>query len=136
MLPAVSLPLVFRIDLPQPAKCEQVLQYIELGLSVSFPFHSLRIKFEPSQDSMMIDRQTCGSLEVIQNLQRPNSKDCLYGLMNQTLTPMGARRLRVNLLQPSTNATVLKHRYEAVEELSTKEHIFFPVRKGALHAMR
>ena len=108
----------------------QVLQYIELGLSVSFPFHSLRVKFEPSQDSMMIDRQTCRSLELIQNLQRPNSKDCLYGLLNQTQTPMGGRLLRINVLQPSTDATTLNHRYDAVEELSTKEQLFFAVREG------
>lgn len=80
---------------------------------------------------MMIDQQTCKSLELIQNLQVHNSKDCLYGLLNQTLTPMGARRLRINMMQPSTDQELLEHRYAAVEELSTKEDIFFAVRQGA-----
>ena len=78
----------------------------------------------------MIDRQTCKSLELIQNLQKPNSKDCLYGLLNQTLTPMGARRLRINVLQPSTDEATLKTRYDAVNELSSKEDVFFPLRQG------
>ena len=78
----------------------------------------------------MIDRQTCRSLELIQNLQTPNSKDCLYGVLNHTQTAMGARRLRINVLQPSTDQALLKRRYEAVEELSTKEEVFFAVRQG------
>ncbi|KAG8525334.1 uncharacterized protein KY384_008978 [Bacidia gigantensis] len=106
------------------------MQYVELGLSISFPFHSLRIKFEPSEDSMMIDSQTCRSLELIQNLQNPNSKACLFGLLNQTLTPMGARRLRVNIMQPSTNKELLVRRYEALAELTSKEDIFFAVRQS------
>ena len=80
----------------------------------------------------MIDQQTCKSLEIIQNLQLPKSKDCLYGLLNQTLTPMGARRLRINMMQPSTDRELLEHRYAAVEELSTNEDVFFAVRQGVV----
>jgi len=79
---------------------------------------------------MMIDQATSRSLELIQNLQNPKSKDCLFGLLNQTLTPMGARRLRINVLQPSTDRALLERRYEALEEFTTKEDIFLPVRQG------
>lgn len=79
---------------------------------------------------MMIDQATSRSLELIQNLQNPKSKDCLFGLLNQTLTPMGARRLRINVLQPSTDRALLERRYEALEELTAKEDIFLPVRQG------
>ena len=78
----------------------------------------------------MIDSQTRKSLELIQNLQNPASKECLYGILNQTLTPMGARRLRINLLQPSTDKAFIEHRYEALTELTTREAIFFEVRTG------
>ena len=77
----------------------------------------------------MIDKKTSRSLELIQNLQNAKSKECLFGLLNETLTPMGARRLRINILQPSTNKEVLQHRYEALEELSTKEDVFFAIRQ-------
>ncbi|KAL8924382.1 MAG: hypothetical protein Q9172_002729 [Xanthocarpia lactea] len=107
-----------------------VLKYIELALSFSFPFHSLRIKYEPSEGSMMIDLSTISSMELIQNLQNPKSKDCLFGLLNQTLTPMGSRLLKSLLLQPSTSAETLEKRYDALGELATREDVFFAVRQA------
>jgi DNA mismatch repair protein MSH4 len=78
----------------------------------------------------MIDLSTIISLELIQNLQNAKSKDCLFGLLNETLTPMGSRLLRSNILQPSTEPTKLVARYDAVAELSTKEEMFYSVRQG------
>lgn len=78
----------------------------------------------------MIDLATIVSLELIQNLQNAKSKDCLFGILNETLTPMGARLLRSNILQPSTEISKLNTRYDAVEELSSNEGMFFAVRQG------
>ena len=80
----------------------------------------------------MIDLSTIHSLELVQNLQNQKSKDCLYGLMNETLTPMGSRLLRSSILQPSTQPDVLVQRYEALEELSNKEDMFLQIRQGSL----
>jgi DNA mismatch repair protein MSH4 len=77
---------------------------------------------------MMIDLSTMKSLELVQNLTNQKSKDCLFGLLNATLTPMGGRLLRSNILQPLTNQDTLITRYDALEELSTKEDMFFAVR--------
>ncbi|KAF3898721.1 MutS like protein [Trichophyton interdigitale] len=107
-----------------------VLSYIELELSVTFAPHSLRLRYEPSEGSMMIDLATIVSLELIQNLQNAKSKDCLFGILNETLTPMGARLLRSNILQPSTEISKLNTRYDAVEELSSNEGMFFAVRQA------
>jgi DNA mismatch repair protein MSH4 len=95
-----------------------------------FSYHSLRVRYEPSEGSMMIDVSTIHSLELVQNLQNPKSKDCLYGLLNETLTPMGARLLRNNVLQPLTDPDVLTTRYAAVDDLTTKEEMFFAARTG------
>lgn len=108
----------------------QVLKYVELGLAKTFPYHSLRVKYEPSEGSMMMDLSTIHSLELVQNLTNPKSKDCLFGLLNETLTPMGSRLLRSNILRPLTNQDTLKTRYDALEELSTKEEMFFAVRSA------
>ena len=51
--------------------------------------------------------------------------------MNETSTPMGARLLRTNILQPSTEKSKLLARYDAVEDLSTKEEMFLSVRQGS-----
>jgi DNA mismatch repair protein MSH4 len=81
---------------------------------------------------MMIDPSTIHSLELIQNLQNPMSTDCLFGLLNQTLTPMGSRLLRSNILQPLTEAETLEARLDALEELTTNEEMFFGTRQGWL----
>ncbi|OQD83666.1 hypothetical protein PENANT_c015G03330 [Penicillium antarcticum] len=107
-----------------------VLKYVEIELQRSFNSHSLRIRFEPSQGSMTIDLATIVSLELIQNLQNAKSRESLYGLLNETLTPMGARLLRASILQPSTERVKLKARYNAVEDLSTKEDMFVSVRQA------
>ncbi len=81
---------------------------------------------------MLIDLSTIVSLELIQNLQNAKSKDCLFGMLNETLTPMGSRFLRSNILQPSTDVAKLNERYEALDELTLKEEMFFGVREGVL----
>lgn len=80
---------------------------------------------------MMIDTSAITSLELIQNLRNPRSKDCLYGLLNFTQTPMGARLLRNNILQPSTRQDAyLEPRYQAVTELITSEDMLSNIKKG------
>ncbi|KAG5288289.1 DNA mismatch repair protein similar to Msh4 [Histoplasma ohiense] len=106
------------------------LTYIKTEFSKTFSHHSLRIKYEPSEGSMLIDLSTIVSLELIQNLQNSKSRDCLFGVLNETLTPMGSRLLRSNVLQPSTEQAKLLARYNAVEELSMKEEMFYSVRQG------
>lgn len=101
-----------------------------MSLSLTFAFHSLRVKYQPSEDSMMIDLATIQSLELIQNLQNAKSKDCLFGLMNETLTPMGSRLLRSNILQPSTQSTLITARYDALAELSENDDMFLQARQG------
>ncbi|KAK3197092.1 hypothetical protein GRF29_1536g554834 [Pseudopithomyces chartarum] len=105
-----------------------VLKYIEVVYRVSFPYHSLRMKYEPSEGSMMIDVSTIYSLELVQNLHDPKSKHCLFGLLNETHTPMGSRLLRSNVLQPLTDVDTLNKRYDAVNELQTKEDLFYSTR--------
>ncbi|CAD6448141.1 ae5fde3d-2f42-4a80-ac1d-4d874715d9e8 [Sclerotinia trifoliorum] len=106
------------------------LKYIDMSLSLTFAFHSLRVKYQPSEDSMMIDLATIQSLELIQNLQNAKSKDCLFGLMNETLTPMGSRLLRSNILQPSTQSSLLTARYDALTEFSENEDMFLQTRQA------
>lgn len=79
---------------------------------------------------MVIDASTIYSLELVQNLQNPKSRDCLFGLLNETLTPMGSRLLRSSILQPLTDVEILNTRHDALEELTTKEEVFFATRAG------
>ena len=82
---------------------------------------------------MMMDVSTIYHLELIQNLHDAKSKNCLFGLLNETQTPMGARLLRSSILQPLTSHSALEYRYDALEELTSKEEIFFSVRQALQH---
>lgn len=107
------------------------MKYIEKTFNAEFAPNSLRIQYRPSNDTMIIDMSVFKSLEIMQNLKNSKSKDCLFGLLNNTLTPMGARMLRTSILQPSTRPDiVLTPRYDALEELGTKEDMFLETRKG------
>ncbi|KAK5988467.1 MutShomolog 4-like protein [Cladobotryum mycophilum] len=107
------------------------MTYIEHHFTMSFSPHSLRIKYQPSDDTMMIDIATIQSLEIMQNLKNPKSKESLLGLLNHTLTHMGFRMLRSNLLQPPTvYESFIEHRYQAVQELVSNEEIFRETRKA------
>ena len=90
----------------------------------------MRVRYEASEGSMLIDFPTIRSLELIQNIQDAKSQGCLFGLLNQTLTPMGSRLLRCNILQPQTNAFILEKLYAAVEELTRNEPKFLEIRQG------
>lgn len=79
---------------------------------------------------MMMDVSTIRSLELIQNIRDPKSTDCLFGLLNENLTPMGSRLFRMNLLQPSTNREVIDLRMDALQELTSREATFFAVRQA------
>lgn len=101
-----------------------------MGLQKTFAPQTLRIRFETADGSMMIDLSTIASLELVQNLQHVKSKECLFGLLNETLTPMGARFLRSNILQPSANTGKIEKRHEAVSELVSRHDMLFAVRCG------
>lgn len=106
------------------------MKFIEYNFSINFAPHSLRIRYQPSEDTMMIDISAIQSLEIMQNLQSPKSKDSLFGLLNHTATPMGSRMLRSNILQPPTRQDLfITPRYDALEELTTNEEMFHEVRK-------
>ncbi|KAK8049633.1 hypothetical protein PG994_011363 [Apiospora phragmitis] len=107
------------------------VKYMKLACHLTIMSHSLRLSYQPSENTMMIDISTIHSLELIQNIQNAMSKDCLYGLLNETVTPMGSRMLRSSILQPSTQVDgTLTPRYDALDELAVKEDMFFEIRKA------
>ncbi|KAA8909324.1 muts domain V-domain-containing protein [Sphaerosporella brunnea] len=99
-------------------------------LSTRFQMHTLRVKYQASEGSMMIDPSTVHGLELIQNLQNEKSTDSLFGLLNNTGSAMGARLLRTNILQPLTEIPTLNSRLDAVEEFTQHEEMFFQVKEA------
>ncbi|OAA61760.1 DNA mismatch repair protein MutS, C-terminal domain protein [Niveomyces insectorum RCEF 264] len=106
------------------------MKYIRDEFGLSFDQHSVRIRYQPPADAMMVSLPTIRSLELISNAHNSRSKDCLFGVLNHTVTPMGSRILRSNILQPSTRAAILNPRWDAVGELSRNDSLLTGVQKA------
>src|SRR5207248_1274168 len=67
------------------------------------------------KDYLHLDVTTLRHLEILEPLHRDASRTAtLYGALNRTVTPMGARRLRDWLSQPLADAEGIRRRQEAV----------------------
>ena len=75
-----------------------------------------RLSFYQRSDYLALDFTTLRHLEILEPLHRDApSQACLYGALNRTVTPMGARRLRDWLSQPLATIEPIRRRQEAVE---------------------
>ena len=78
--------------------------------------HLRQLNFYEDHDFLTLDATTLRNLEILEPLTRdaPNAA-CLYHAVNQTVSPMGARRLRDWLTQPLANAAAIHARQLAVQ---------------------
>ncbi len=74
-----------------------------------------RISFYQRGDYLALDHTTLRHLEILEPLHHDAPRTAsLYGALNRTVTPMGARRLRDWLSQPLAAAEPIRRRQEAV----------------------
>jgi DNA mismatch repair protein MutS len=77
-----------------------------------------RISFYQRTDYLALDFTTLRHLEVLEPLHHDAPRQAtLFGALNRTVTPMGARRLRDWLSQPLASAEAITRRQEAVQLL-------------------
>ncbi|MEQ2006687.1 MAG: DNA mismatch repair protein MutS, partial [Limisphaerales bacterium] len=91
--------------------------------------HLTRITFYQSRDYLVLDSNTLRNLEILEPLHRDAPRNTsLYGALNRTVTPMGARLLRNWLTQPLAAVEPIRRRQDAVA--------FWLVNGAALEAFR
>jgi DNA mismatch repair protein MutS len=77
-----------------------------------------RITFYQRSDFLALDFTTLRHLEILEPLHRDAARNAsLYGALNRTVTPMGARRLRDWLSQPLAAVEPIRRRQQAVQDL-------------------
>src|ERR1051326_1043286 len=77
-----------------------------------------RITFYQRSDFLALDFTTLRHLEILEPLHRDAARNAsLYGALNRTVTPMGARRLRDWLSQPLAAVEPIRRRQQAVQGL-------------------
>lgn len=78
--------------------------------------HLTRLSFYQCRDFLVLDSTTLRNLEILEPLHRDAPRDAsLFGSMNRTVTPMGARRLREWLSQPLSSTEGIGKRQRAVQ---------------------
>jgi DNA mismatch repair protein MutS len=81
--------------------------------------HLTSLSFYQPADFLVLDATTLRHLEILEPLHRDAPRTaCLYGILNRTVTPMGARRLRDWLSQPLADAVAIRRRQDVVQIFS------------------
>jgi len=79
--------------------------------------HLTRISFYQRSDYLTLDYTTLRHLEILEPQHHDAPRNaCLYGALNRTATPMGARLLRQWLSQPLAAVESIRRRQEAVQQ--------------------
>jgi len=79
--------------------------------------HILRIEPVEPDDFLMLDRATRQCLELVETQREHRREGSLLGVLDSTLTPMGARTLREWLLHPLRAVDAIRARQGGVAEL-------------------
>ncbi|KAK9504472.1 hypothetical protein O3M35_010796 [Rhynocoris fuscipes] len=109
-----------------------MIVYVELQHNITFAKQSLKVTYESAQGVVTIDLETVRRLELVTsetNSLQPD-KYTLLGLMNHTLTLGGRRRLRTEILQPSSTQYKINERLDTVKYLVDNEESLIAIQKA------
>ncbi|KAI9487454.1 MAG: muts domain V-domain-containing protein [Benjaminiella poitrasii] len=104
-----------------------VFHYILENENYTFADHTIKFSYQGAEGTMLIDTITAKNLELVSNTSNSHARNTLLGILNRTVTPMGKRLLRMNILQPPCSLSVIEDRLNAVEELSQSEERLFNI---------
>ncbi|OWB67876.1 hypothetical protein B5S33_g1970 [[Candida] boidinii] len=86
------------------------IQYLIQVLGMNLSAEAFHVKLEASEETMFIDETTRNSLALVNPLSEENGGLSVLKFLNCCCTPMGARLLQNNILQPITNKESLTSR--------------------------
>jgi DNA mismatch repair protein MutS len=93
-----------------------LLRYLDELQPAGTP-HLARPKMERPGGSMPLDEMTRRNLELVESMRGGDASGTLLGVLDRTLTPMGARLLRQWLLAPLVECAPIEARLSAVAAL-------------------
>ncbi|XP_073448179.1 mutS protein homolog 4 [Aquarana catesbeiana] len=102
-----------------------LLKYIEFIQNSVYAPKSVRFRFQGSEQTAMIDSASAQNLELLVNNRDTRNNHSLFGVLNNTKTPGGSRRLRANILEPLTDLESINTRLDCVQEFLENEELFF-----------
>ncbi|XP_061221031.1 mutS protein homolog 4 isoform X2 [Neopsephotus bourkii] len=107
------------------AAAAALLKYVEFIQNSVYAPKSLKVRFQGSEKTAMIDSSSAQNLELVINNRDSRNGHTLFGVLNFTKTPGGSRRLRSNILEPLVDTETINTRLDCVQELLQDEELFF-----------
>lgn len=99
-----------------------VLNYLRETQKTNLPHITKIAKYNPS-DFMLLDASTKRNLEITYTMQDGSREGSLFGILDKTETPMGARMLKRWISAPLTRLDLILKRQAAVEELFLQKQL-------------
>ncbi len=93
-----------------------ILRYVDETQKIR-PQHINKIKWYRPENYLILDETARRNLELFVTIQDNTRAGALFSLLNETLTPMGARRLRWWLNYPLVDVEKIRSRLGAVSEI-------------------
>ncbi len=91
-----------------------LLRYLDELQPAGIP-HLARPRMERPGGVMPLDEMTRRNLELVESMRGADTSGTLLDVLDRTLTPMGARRLREWILAPLVDLSAIEQRLDAVE---------------------
>ncbi len=93
-----------------------ILHYLEETQRV--PLHHIcEVRYLHPESFVLLDTATVRNLELVRNLIDGSTRGTLLEVLDQTMTPMGSRRLQTWILQPLRDLQRIEDRLDAVDTL-------------------
>jgi len=90
-----------------------------------------RLNFYQRSDCVILDSATIRNLEILEPIQKEaHNSASLFGAMNRTVTPMGARKLRDWISQPLSSIDQIQKRQSVVQAWLENPHLLDSFRKA------
>ena len=105
-----------------------ILQYVKETQNSTLEHIDSLEKHQPTQH-VDIDQATWRSLEISRTIRSGEQKGSLFDVINQCMTPMGARQLGGWLMSPLRNVKEIEKRQSAVEEFVIQSSLLGDIQK-------
>ena len=111
---ALELPLNIPEDVAEA--CNKLISYVKRTQKRSLD-HLRPFEFLRKQSKLSIDANSMRNLELVQSIRNGTKEGTLYWLLDETVTAMGARKLKMWIHQPLAEQVAIENRLDAVTEL-------------------
>ena len=96
--------------------CSMLISYVKRTQKTALD-HIRPFEFIQKQAKLSIDANSMRNLELIQSIRSGSKEGTLYWLLDETVTAMGARKLKMWIHQPLAEKIAIENRLNAVTEL-------------------